>query len=81
MLKSDYSTYESALEKLSLQNLYERRKTLCLKFAQNCLNHKKTKGMFPLKTPSSYALRNNEKYQVNFASTDRLLKSSIPMMQ
>ena len=81
MLKSDYSTYESALEKLSLQNLYERRKTLCLKFAQNCLNHEKTKGMFPLKTPSSYALRNNEKYQVNFASTDRLLKSSIPMMQ
>ena len=81
MLKDNYSTYDSALQQLSLQNLSERRKNLCLRFAQNCLNHEKTKGMLPLKTPGSYALRNFEKYQVNFASTDRLLKSSIPMMQ
>ena len=35
----------------------------------------------PLNPTVPYALRNHEKYKVNFASTSRLLNSSIPMMQ
>jgi hypothetical protein len=81
ILKDGYTNYENALEALALKNLSERRRDLCLKFAQRCLKFDKTKDMFPLKSQSKYALRNSEKYVVNFASTSRLYNSSIPMMQ
>ena len=59
-----------------------RRENLCLKFAKKCLKFEKNRGMFPLNTNLGQdTLRNQEKYEVQFASTSRLLKSSIPQMQ
>ena len=81
MLKSDYTTYESALDTLQLENLTERRETLCLTFARQCLKYEKTKEMFPLNTESDINLRNSEKFIINFASTARLQKCAIPIMQ
>lgn len=81
ILKQEYTNYDNALETLGLKNLADRRQMLCLKFARNCLKHDKTKNMFPLKGQSNHDFRKTEKHVVNFASTSRLLNSSIPMMQ
>ena len=37
ILKESFTTYDNALSILKLVDLKERRKSLCLKFAQNCL--------------------------------------------
>ena len=33
---------------MKIQSLDDRRRTLCLKFAKNCLRNEKVKNMFPL---------------------------------
>ena len=82
ILKDRYIDYSHALEYLNLENLRSRRENLCLKFAKKCLKFEKNRGMFPLNTNLGQdTLRNQEKYEVQFASTSRLLKSSIPQMQ
>ena len=81
ILKEDYSDYETALTRLNLQNLSDRRKTLALRFATKCTNNVRFTDMFPLNDKQHLNLRNPEKYLVNFARTLRLCKSSIPAMQ
>ena len=82
ILGQRYTDYPSALNFLSLQSLKTRREELCLRFAKKCLRQEKTKSMFPLNTNQMQLnLRDNEKFHVQFASTTRLLKSSIPSMQ
>ena len=82
ILKDRYIDYSHASEYLNLENLRSRREKLCLKFAKKCLKFEKNRGMFPLNTNLGQdTLRNQEKYEVQFASTSRLLKSSIPQMQ
>ena len=76
ILKENYTSYEAALTTLDLQNLVERRKTLALTFAKNCLKHEQTKDMFPLNDASR-----SEEYQVSFARHSRLVNSAIPQMQ
>ena len=76
ILKQKYHSYENALTQLNLQNLSERRKYLCKRFAQKSLKHEKSKDMFPLDED-----KNREKYKVNFARHSRLLDSAIPQMQ
>jgi hypothetical protein len=76
ILKDSYTSYESALVSLNLQNLNDRRKMLCKRFAKNCLKHDKAKDMFPLN-----GQRNSDKFKVNFAKHSRLLYSAIPQMQ
>ena len=80
ILKDEYTTYSEALEKLNLTNLSDRRQKLAKKFAQKCVQNDRFKDMFPLNTNNG-GLRHGEQYVVNFASTDRLQKSSIPAMQ
>ena len=81
ILKDSYNSYENALNTLKLENLKERRRKLCLKFTQHCLKTNKSKGMFPLNDHNKIKVRSNEKFNVNFASTGRLLNSAIPQMQ
>ena len=76
ILKDKYLSYENALSTLNLQTLSERRVMLCIRFAQNCLKHDKSKSMFPLDQD-----RNRDKFKVNFAKHSRLLFSAIPQMQ
>ena len=76
ILKDQYLSYRNALQILQLENLSQRRKKLCKKFAQNSLKYAKSKDMFPLDTA-----RNKNKYKVNFARHSRLLNSAIPQMQ
>ena len=46
MLGTNYNGYENSLLKLEMENLSDRRKNLCLKFAQKCVKNPKTAHMF-----------------------------------
>ena len=77
ILKTNYISYENALNKLGLQNLDARRNKLCEKFAKKCTEGPpQVADMFPLDLT-----RHSNKYHVTFARHDRLLKSAIPQMQ
>ena len=80
ILKSDYISYENALQMTSLPTLYDRRIQLCKTFALKCTKNPKTRSMFPLNSKPRN-LRNPEKYHVTHANTNRLAKSAIPFMQ
>ena len=60
----------------NMETLGERRKQLCLQFAQKAVKSENFKDLFPLNTSSHH-----EKYRVTFAKTDRLKNSAIPYMQ
>ena len=73
---------ENALYILDLDTLQDRRKQLCLTFAQKCLRNKKTQQMFPLNSNThSMNNRNTEICYLQHANTGRLKDSSIIYMQ
>ena len=72
--------FDEALKYLNLEKLSERRQKLCLSFAKKCIKHEKAKQLFPLNNHIKH-LRNSERFKVNFASSERYKKSSIPYMQ
>ena len=80
ILKDYYEGYENALKLLKLEKLNNRRERLCLDFAKKCLRNNKVQSMFPV-NKKKRLLRNNSKYLVKFASTERYRKSAIPFMQ
>ena len=80
ILKDEYQSYNEALEKLNLQNLSDRRQMLARRFAEKCLKSDRFKDLFPL-NDNTIDVRNDEKFLVKFAHTDRLRDSSIPAMQ
>ena len=77
----NYTFYEESLGLLGLEKLQSRRKYLCLKFAKKCLENEKMAELFPLNPGYNPNARNSEKYQVNFAHTNRLKYSAIPALQ
>ena len=79
ILKNEYNDYYSALARLNLQNLNDRRKTLAYRFAKKCTENERFANLFPLN--KNIGLRNTEKYKVNFSRKLRTCKSSIPSMQ
>ena len=82
ILGNKYNEYENALEMINLEKLSERRRNLCLKFAQNCLKNEKTKDMFKLNAKSNpMNTRFHEEFEVKYANTGRLKISAIPYMQ
>ena len=82
ILGNRYVGYKKSLEKLNLENLYDRREELCLNFAKQCLKNPKTQNMFPLNVKSHHMpTRKNEKFKVQYANTERFRKSSIIYMQ
>ena len=77
-----YKGYSNALNALNLETLEERRENLCLRFAKKCIRNDKTKNMFPLNRKAhNMKTRNFEKYEVQYANTERLRKSAIIYMQ
>ena len=80
ILKDLYFGYESALKKVGLETLDERREELCLSFAKSCTKTSNNGKMFPLNR-TEIQTRTKEKYVVQHASTDRLKNSAIPYMQ
>ena len=82
ILKNKYETYEQALETTGLESLSERRAKLCLNFAKKCVENKVTQQMFPLNVSGhEMETRPHEKYVVQPARNERLLKSAIPYLQ
>ena len=81
ILKSKYEDYEDSLIQLNLETLEERRQSLTLKFAKDCIKNEKFKYMFPEnKYPDKLTTRYQEKYKVPFANTVRMKNSSIVHM-
>ena len=79
ILCEDYIDYESALEVTNLKTLKERRKQLCINFANKCIKSGND-DIFPLNT-CKLETRSHEKYQVTRATTSRLARSAVPYMQ
>ena len=72
IMQDKYQDYGSALEKLNLESLYDRRERLCLKFACKTVKNDQVKHLFPLNQSDPYTMtRNIEKYRVTMANTDR----------
>ena len=82
ILRSNFQDYESALEKLNLESLEERREKLCLSFAKKCQRIPQARELFKEKTKiHPMNLRNTEKYHVNIFNTTRYQSSAVPYMQ
>ena len=82
ILKERYSDYESALLKLDLQSLYDRRELLCYKFVKKGIRLAQFKKLFPKnRSKHSMVKRNQGKFYVNNAKTERYKNSTIPFMQ
>ena len=81
ILGGKYTTYESALNILNLNDLKARRDYLCKKFAIKCTENKNTKNMFELNDAIDKNLKSREKYKIEFARTERYRRSTIPQMQ
>ena len=76
------NNYEKSLEMADLETLKERRIKLCKKFAKKCLENEKTEEMFKKRNKKhKMKTKNNEKFQVRHALTDRLRNSAIPYNQ
>ena len=81
ILKENYQSYDHALETLMLGSLSERREKCVFKFAKNCQKNELTKDLFPLNSNSGLGTRNQDKYNVLHANTDRLRDSAVPYLQ
>ena len=78
ILGNKYKCYEQALNLLELEKLSERRKMLCLKFAQKAANHPRTKEMFSRNLRKhTMKTRNPETFRVHFAKNERTKNSPI----
>ena len=66
----------------NLDSLKTRREHLCYKFAIKCTKSEKSKEMFPVRIKDhQMEIRNEEKFLVQHANTERLKNSAIPYMQ
>ena len=82
ILKDQYESYDSALKKLGLEKLSDRRQCLSLNFARKCTKHEIAQKMFPKKDQAAfYSTRTRETYEVSSWNTDRLKRSAILYMQ
>ena len=82
ILGSNYTSYKDGLKMLKIQSLDERRRTLCLKFAKNCLKNEKVKNMFPInKRNYRIETRKRNKFKIFKANTERYDKSAVPYMR
>ena len=82
ILGNKSESYEDTLIKVDLESLKERGASLTKNFANKCLKNQKAKKMFPMREKNhEMDVRSEEIFQVNFAKTERLKKSSIPTMQ
>ena len=81
-LRNDYQSYKDALKLTNLESLDERRDTLSMRFARNCLKNGNFSKLFPLNNQRhGMKVRNPLKYKITKANTERYRTSSIPYMQ
>jgi hypothetical protein len=81
-LKDKYENYDNARAVLKIETLYERRKNLLKVFGKKCLVLEQTKELFPLNDREFLMqTRNQEKYKVLNANTERLKNSTVPYIQ
>ena len=79
VLGKEYSSYESALEKLDMESLEERRLKLCITFAKKAANHPKHQKWFVQNETVGTETRSKKtKYKVPNARLDRFKTSPIP---
>ena len=82
VLREKFKSYENALLLLNMDNLETRRKDMILRFAKNGIKNQTLNDLFPINEKiHKMNKRTNEKYEVNFANTDRLKNASIITMQ
>ena len=82
ILGKKYSTYQEALQRLNIQTLKERRKQLCVNFAQKCLETSKTKHMFRSNIKKhTMETRHKRKFIESKVKTSRMKNSAIPYME
>ena len=82
ILQGNYKSYKKGLKTLNIETLENRRETLCLKFAKNCLKNEKVKNFFPQsETKHSMKKRKQRKFKTNAVKTQRYKKSAITYMQ
>ena len=82
ILGRNFDDYSKALSEVNLDLLKNRRQELCLKFAIKCTKSEKTQEMFPKREKEhEMQARNEEKYHIQHAKTNRLKNSAIPYMQ
>ena len=81
VLGRNYTSYESALMKLNLKSLEERRLDLISKFAIDAIKHETMTDIFLKNDETCYKLRKQEKYKICHANTERRKKFSIIQMQ
>ena len=62
ILGKRYTTYSEALDKLKIESLEDRRKSLCLKFAKKCLQVEKLKKLFPRNVKNHKMLKEDQRY-------------------
>ena len=81
LLKEKYTTYQQALADLDIEDLKTRRLKIAIKFGKGCQNIDKMKHLFSKQDDKNYNLRNQDEINVQFASKQRLYKSTIPTLQ
>ena len=82
ILKDKYENYDNARAVLKIETLYERRRNLLRVFGKKCLMLEQTKELFPLNDRDlTMQTRNQEKYKILHANTERLKNSTVPYIQ
>ena len=81
VLGKQYINYYTALLKLNLTTLEERRTIINLKFAKDAVQNHTMNDLFILNENHNYNTRNIEKYKIFHANTERKRKYSIIQMQ
>ena len=82
IMQEEYISYENALNKIDLENLVDRRESLCLQFANKCLKNDKMKNLFRESNKvHQMKTRFEEFYEIDHAKTGRLMNSPIIYMQ
>ena len=82
ILREKYKNYDNALLLLNLETLEKRRQDLCLKFAKSGSKSDILCDLFPMNDKThNMQTREDDKFKVKFANTNRLKHSSIITMQ
>ena len=82
ILRDKYVDYESALQKLNLETLAQRRKELALRFAKSSIeNHKLDEFFIRKNSKNIVKIRKPAPYRTTKAHTESFRKSSIIHMQ
>ena len=82
IMGNKYQGYKAALQQMKLESLKDRREKMALNFAKKSLKMENFCKLFPLNHPKHLMKkRDQEKYFVTSANTERYRKSAVPFLQ